>query len=323
MFPAVFLPFFLGLETAAIVARRQAQMFAAVAAEVGERGEIHAVGDLGERQTLVVQIPFQYRYGVAVDEGGDAVTRDPLDGGGEIFRRHVEAPGIVAHVAFGAADARSQQLQQSLHNPGRAVGVATGGFASGVSLEDVINQREAEAAHQFAMEGHAAVVHPVAQPVEVCQDVPGLTVGEPYDRVPVERDAAPDAVVVGGQEVLQEPVVGGKPLHPHVVAGRKIADAVGRGNHHQVVPHDMVAVAVEHQAPFARRAQQVHAGVAQLSGVYAAEVGGKIKIRVHGRCLWRKITLYSGHKQRNCEKSENCGAFCETRHPEIFHTFAA
>jgi len=29
---------------------------------------------------------------------------------------------------------------------------------------------------------------------------------------------------------------------------------------------------VEHQAPFARHAQQVHAGVAQLSGVYAAKL---------------------------------------------------
>ena len=56
-------------------------MLGAVAAEVGEGGEMHAVGYLGERQTFVIQIAFYYRYGVAVDVGGDAVPRDALDGG--------------------------------------------------------------------------------------------------------------------------------------------------------------------------------------------------------------------------------------------------
>ena len=44
-----------------------------------------------------------------------------------------------------------------------------GGVALGVRLEDVVHHRQAEAAHQFAIEQQVAVVHAVAQAVEVCQ----------------------------------------------------------------------------------------------------------------------------------------------------------
>ena len=43
------------------------------------------------------------------------------------------------------------------------------GFSLGMGLEDVVHHRQAKAAHQFAIEQQVAVVHAVAQAVEVCQ----------------------------------------------------------------------------------------------------------------------------------------------------------
>ena len=39
----------LRLQTSPIFARRLTKMFGAVAAEIAQRGEVHAVGNLGER----------------------------------------------------------------------------------------------------------------------------------------------------------------------------------------------------------------------------------------------------------------------------------
>ena len=47
-----------GLQALAITAGRLTQVFGAVAAEVTQRTEIHAVGNLGERQAVVIQIAF-------------------------------------------------------------------------------------------------------------------------------------------------------------------------------------------------------------------------------------------------------------------------
>ena len=57
-------------------------MLGAVAAEIGERGEVHAVGNLRERQAFVVEIFLQDGHRVAVDEAANAVAGDTLDGGG-------------------------------------------------------------------------------------------------------------------------------------------------------------------------------------------------------------------------------------------------
>ena len=46
------------LKALAVLAGRLAEVFGAVAAEVGEGGKIHLVGYLGERQALVTQIVF-------------------------------------------------------------------------------------------------------------------------------------------------------------------------------------------------------------------------------------------------------------------------
>ena len=69
-----------------VLAGRKAEMLGAVAAEAGERGEIHAVGDLRERKPFVIEIFFQDRHRVAVDEAADAVAGDAFYRGGKVFR---------------------------------------------------------------------------------------------------------------------------------------------------------------------------------------------------------------------------------------------
>ena len=71
----------LGLEALAVTAGGLAKVLGAVAAEVAQGGEIHVLGDLGERQAFVIQEVFQDGDGVAVDVGGDAVAGHALDGG--------------------------------------------------------------------------------------------------------------------------------------------------------------------------------------------------------------------------------------------------
>ena len=74
---------------------------------------------------------------------------DPFDGGGEIFGRHVQTFGIVAHVAFCTADAGAEQCHKLFHNKGRAVGVGCGVVTLGVGFEDFVHHSQAEAAHQL------------------------------------------------------------------------------------------------------------------------------------------------------------------------------
>jgi len=62
---------------------------------------------------------------------------------------------------------------------------------------------------------------------------------------------------------------------------RQIADTIRHWYHHQVVLHDMVASLVEHKTCLTCQAKQVHAGVAQLLGIHAVEVGGILKINLH------------------------------------------
>ena len=260
------------LETAAVVAGRLAEVLGAVAAEVAQRGEIHAVGYLRERQALVVEVFLQDGHRGAVDEAADAVTCDALDGGGEVLRRYVKPLGIVAHVALGAADAGGEQVGQLADDDGGAVAVGVGGVAPGVELEDVVHHRQAEAPHHLAVEEQVAVVEAVAQPVEVLQQDFRLTVVDLDDRVLVEADASTDAVVVRRQEAMQEFVVGGEPLHLHPRCRREVLSPVGVWYHHQVVLHDVVAPLVEHKAPFACPAQQVHTGVPQLRRIHRQKI---------------------------------------------------
>ena len=81
----------------------------------------------------------------------------------------------------------------------------------------------------------------------------GLFVGEFYDGVFVQRDTATDAVVVRRQQVLQELIVGRKPLHLYVSMSGEVAHTIRIRNHHQVVLHDVIAMLIEHKTAFACR----------------------------------------------------------------------
>lgn len=262
----------LRLEAAAVVAGRLAEVLRAVAAEIAQGVEVHLVGDLGERQALVVEFLFEYRHRGTVDEAADAVACDALDGGRQVLGRHIQPFGKVAHLALGTADAGVEQRQELLDDIGRAVAVGLGGVAAGVELEDVVHHRQAETPHHLAVEEQVAVVEAVAQPAEVLQQDFRLAVIDLDDGVLVEADAAADAVVVRRQEAMQEFVVGGEPLHLHPRCRREVLRPVWIRHHHQVVLHDVVAALVEHEAPFPRRAQQVHAGVPQLRRIHRQKI---------------------------------------------------
>ncbi len=131
----------LRLQASPIFARRLTKMFGAVATEITQRGEVHAVGNLGERQTLVVQKAFHNGHGGAVNITADAVASHTFDRGGEVFRRNIQPLGIVAHLALGATDAGGEQVGQLTDNVGGSVAVEIGGITLCMRLEDVIHHR--------------------------------------------------------------------------------------------------------------------------------------------------------------------------------------
>ncbi len=125
-----------------------------------------------------------------------------------------------------------------------------------------------------------AVIHAVTQAVEICQQDGGLFIRQGNDRIVVQRDTAADTVVVRWQQILQELIVGGKPLYLKVRVSRKVLHPVRHRNNHKIIPSDVVTLFVEHKTPFARRTQQVHAGVAQLFRVNRVEVSGKDEVNL-------------------------------------------
>ena len=209
------------------------------------------------------------------------MARHTLDGCREVFGRDIQALGLEAHIALRPADARGKQGHELLHDIGRAVSMRFGRFVLGMRLKNVVHHRQTKTAHQLTMELQMALTHTVAQTMEIIKQVPGLLVGEFDDRILIQRDAASDAVVIRWQQVLQELIVGGKPFHLHVGMGCQILHPVGHGNHHQVVPSDMIAMFVEHKTPLPRLAKQMHASVAQLSGIHPVKVGGIMEISFH------------------------------------------
>ena len=117
------------MQTPTIFARRLPKVLGAVAAEITQRGEVHAVGDLGERQAFIVQKAFQDGHSGTVDVTADAVARHAFDRGGEVFRRDVQPLGIVAYLTFGATDAGGKQVGQLTDDVGGAVTMGVGGIA--------------------------------------------------------------------------------------------------------------------------------------------------------------------------------------------------
>ena len=279
----------LGLEAAAVGGGRLTQVLGAVAGEITQRREIHHVGYLRERQPFVVEQLFQDGDGETVHIGTNGVTRHSLDGGRQIFRRHIQPLGVVTHVALGAGYPRGEQLHELFHDVGGAVAMRIDGLALGMWLKDVINHRQAEAAHEFVVEQQVAVAHPVAKAVKVVEQTLRLLAGERHHGVPIQRDAAADAVIVRRQQILQELIVGGKPLHPQVGMSGKVLDAVRHRHHHEVVSHYVITPLVEHETALARQTYQVHAGVAQFRCVYRLVIVGILEIYLHGVAICRKF----------------------------------
>lgn len=195
---------------------------------------------------------------MAVDKAADTVAGDTLDGGGEVLRRHVQSLGIVAHLALGAADAGGEQVGQLSDDIGGAVAVGVGGLALRVRLEDVVYHRQAEAAHQLTVEQQVAVVHAVTEAVEVCEENVRLPVGELDDRVVIERDAAPDAVVVRRQQSAEVFVVGGEPLDLHSRSGSEVLRPAWVRHHHRRWRDDCRQRAAHQQQPRPARPDDTH-----------------------------------------------------------------
>ncbi len=61
-------------------------MFGAITTEVTQRSEVHAVGNLGEREALVIQKAFQDGHSGTVDVATDAVACYAFDRGREVLR---------------------------------------------------------------------------------------------------------------------------------------------------------------------------------------------------------------------------------------------
>ena len=197
-------------------------MLRTVAAEVTQRGKVHQIGYLSERQTLIVQKVFQNRYRVAADIGSDAVASHAADGLRQVLGRYVESFGIVAHLTFRLTNASSEQGHQLFYNIARTVGMLLCSIALSMSLKDVVHHRQTQTAHQLPMEVQMTVAHAVTQAMEVGEDVDSLFVGERDNGIMVQRDAAPDAVVVRRQQALQKLIVGSKPLHLQVSLNTKL-----------------------------------------------------------------------------------------------------
>jgi len=271
----------LRLQTPPIFARRLSEVLGAITTEVTQRGEIHAVGDLCEREAFIVQKAFQDRHGGTVDVTADTMASHAFDRSGEVFRRDVQPLGVIAHFALGAADAGGEQVGQLTDDVGGAVAVGIGGLTASMDLEDVVHHRQAETPHHLAVKEQVAVVEAVAQAMEVLQQDLCLTVVELNDRVLVKADAAPDTVVVRRKQPSKELVVGDEPLHLHPWSGREVPGTGRIGHHHKVVFRYVVTFFVEHETTFTGSANQVHAGVGKFRRVHRQEIRRVLKVELH------------------------------------------
>ena len=233
---------------------------------------------------------------MAVDEAADTVSCNTLDCGGEVFRRHMQSLGIVAHLTLGAADAGGEQVGQLTDDVGGAVAVEIGGITLCMRLEDVIHHRQAETSHQFVIEQQMTVAHAVAETVEVGKQDSSLLVGEFDDRILVERDASTNTVIVRWQQARKEFVVGGEPLYLHLWNGDKALCATRIWHYHQIVFPQMIALFVKHETPLPICTQQVHTSVTQSRVIHPKEVRSVLKINFHGAKL--QIISFLFHPSR-------------------------
>ena len=77
-----------------------------------------------------------------------------------------------------------------------------------------------------------AVVLSITKPMEVIQQMLCLFICQFDDWVLIQRDTSTDAVVVRWQQVLQELVIGSKPLYLQVIMCRQVADTIRHRYHY-------------------------------------------------------------------------------------------
>ena len=126
--------------------------------------------------------------------------------------------------------------------------MAIGCFTLGMSFEDVVYHCKAETSHQFSVELLMMVSHTVAQAMEIVKQMPCLFISQFYYRVLIQRNTAPDTVIVGWQKVLQKLIVGSKPLHLHIVMCSKITYTIGYRYYYKVVLHYVITTLIKHKA---------------------------------------------------------------------------
>ena len=78
----------------------------------------------------------------------------------------------------------------------RTVAVVLRSIALSMSLENVIHHRETQTAHEFVVEHQLTLHHTVAQTVEVFKDARCLFFRQRNNRVLIQGDTAPDAIIV-------------------------------------------------------------------------------------------------------------------------------
>ncbi len=254
-------------------------MFGDVTTEIRRGGELHRVGDLRERETVVFEQLFEDRDGVAVDEGGDAAARRAAHGVGEIFGRDVEPPGVVADFALGATDAGLQQLHQFLYDKAAAVGRFQRAVMLGMEVEEVVHYRAAQASHQLAIEQVRSLARTVAEPADIFREPPGVRFAEGEHRIVVQHYPAADAEVVGRQLGVQEFERRCEKLHPQVGMRCRVADLVGQNQDRRIVAAEVPAAVVEDEAALALETNQVQAPSVKPFVVDLPEVRGKYEIR--------------------------------------------
>ena len=203
----------LWLQTLSVFRWGLAEVLLAVAAKVRQGVEVHHVGDLGKRELFVGEEFLNDWDGGVGDVGGDAGAGDAADGIGEVFGRHMKYVGIVRNLALSSADARGKHLHQAADDVACAFGMARAAVMERMELEDVVDHRQAKAAHQSVIELEASVVQTLADAVDVAQKSVGVLLRKRDDGVIVEADAATDAVVVGRQKTVQKLVSSGKPFN--------------------------------------------------------------------------------------------------------------
>ena len=147
------------LQAPTIFLRRHSQLLFAIAAEVRQGLKIHHLSNLRNGETLVVEQVLEYGHGMAVDIRGDAVTRHSADSGRQVFGRDVEPPGIIAHLALGAADSRREQIHQTADNIARPLGMPGGAVMLGVKLKNIVHHDQAETSHDSVVETQVGFVH--------------------------------------------------------------------------------------------------------------------------------------------------------------------